>query len=323
MSISSRSEDTLSFFEPAALPVVETPGEPAGDIVWLNGEFVPMERALISVEDRGLQFGDGIYEVVAARDGVPILLEEHLDRWDKSASGLRLSMRYTREQRREAAGRLLAAIPSRGACLYGQLTRGTARRVHQFPANPEPNEIWYARELPSRPVSWYAEGIPVVTHLDERWKHVWIKSTCLLPNCLAKQFAMERGAVDAILVAEDGTVRESSTANLFAVIDGVIRTHPPNGRILPGVTRGAVLDLLRANGVEVREECFTLGALRRAEEVFLTSTTINVLPVTQLDGEPVGTGKPGPVTQRAMLLFGAELKRHFGRGGADNRAVSV
>lgn len=270
------------------------------ETLWLNGEFMPLAEGRIDVEDRSVLFGEGIYEVIAAYHGVPVLLEEHLDRWERSAAGLRIPQRFSRAQRAEVLQELISRLGADRATLYGQLTRGGGRRAHQFPAQATPTEFWFARVLPKYPETHFTKGVKVYTHLDERWARCWIKSTSLLPNCLAKQYAMERGGFEAILYTEDNYVTEGAVANFWVVKDGVIYTHPANGRILGGCKRAYALQQAAEAGLTVREERYTVDFMRNADEAFLTSTTINVLPVTMIDDKPVGSGAVGPVTSRLM-----------------------
>lgn len=279
------------------------------DYLWLNGEYMPISQGRVSVEDRSLLFGEGIYEVIAAYDGVPILLEEHLDRWERSAEGLRLKSPYSRETRYEVIAELLRLCGKSRATIYGQLGRGAARRAHSFPAHETPVEFWYARELPPYKQTMYTEGVATITQPDERWPRCWIKATSLLPNVLAKQAAIEAGAFEAILYNEKNIVTEGAVANFHVVKDGAVVTHPTDGRILGGCKRSMVLRLARENGIPVHEEKYSMDFMRDADEAFLTSTTINVLPVTSIDGKPVGTGKVGGVVGRLMELTEREVAR--------------
>ena len=286
------------------------------ETVWLNGTYMPLSEGSVSLEDRALQFADGVYEVIAAYDGVPILLREHLERMERSAAGLRMPSPYTFAQRAEVIGELIARLGSGRAMVYGQLSRGAARRAHPFPATPQPNEYWYARALPPINTAMYEKGVGLISVPDERWARCWIKSTCLLANVLAKQDAVDAGAFDVMMVREDGTVTEASAANLYAVKDGVIHTHPADGRILAGCKRSMVLDVARGEGLEVREEKFHETLARSADELFLTSTTINVVPATALDGKPVGTGQVGPIARRLNELVGEQIRRAIADGAA-------
>lgn len=277
--------------------------------LWLNGKFMPLADGQLSVEDRSTQFGDGIYEVIAAYNGIPVLMDEHLDRWERSAAGLGIAQVHSRETRRNVIHELVRTLGSNRTMIYGHLSRGTAKRAHPFPKSATATELWYVRELAPYPEKWYTDGVSAVTHVDERWSRCWIKATCLLPNVLAKQYAVDHGAFDAILVMENGNVTESSAGNCYAVKNGVVYTHPTNGRILGGVKRGFTLELARSHGFAVREEVFSLDFLRTADEVFLTSTTINVLPVTRLDGHLVGTGRVGDVARGLGAIVEAEVRR--------------
>lgn len=281
--------------------------------LWIDGEFMPLGDGRVSIEDRALLFGDGIYEVIAAYDGVPILLDEHMDRWEKSAAGLRIEPRYNRDTRIGVIQELLRRFRAPRVSIYGQLTRGSGKRAHVFPGSPRPMEFWYVRDMPNYAPALYTEGAAVVTHPDERWTRCWIKSTCLLANCLAKQYAQEHGAFESVLFQEDGTVTEGAVANFHVVKNGVIRTHPANGRILSGCKREMVFSLARANGIAINEEKYDLEYLRNADEAFLTSTTINVIPVTKCDGKPIGDGKVGAVTKR-LMGFVDEAIREVRRG---------
>lgn len=277
------------------------------EILWINGEFKPLSEGTVPIEDRSLLFSDGIYEVIAAYNGRPVLLEEHLDRWERSAAGLRIPQIYSREARSEVLHELIRRSGKQNVMLYGQLSRGTGRRAHQFPAKPAPIEFWFVRDFPSYKPEFFTQGVPVYTHPDERWKHCWIKSVSLLPNCMAKQFATEKGGFEAILVADDGTVKEGAVANFHVVKDGAIVTHPLDGSILGGVKRMFMLEAARELGIAVREEKYSHDFLRKADEAFLTSTTINVLPVTKCDDRPVGNGQVGPVTQALLAWMKKEI----------------
>lgn len=290
--------------------------------LWMNGEYLPLEQGRIPVEDRSFQFADGIYEVIAAYDGVPVLMEEHLDRWEASAQGLHMTQIYDRQTRRAVINELVGELGAERTMIYGQLSRGLAKRAHPFPAEEQPLEIWYVRELKPYPREWYTQGVSILSHPDERWTRCWIKSTCLLPNCLAKQHAVENGCLDVLLFQEDGTVTESSAANAYVIKGGAIWTHPANGRILNGIKRQLVLEMARRAGIEVIEEKFNLEFARKADELFLTSTTINVLPATKLDGKPVGNGQIGALTTRLMDLVNGAVDEMVRRGQENEQAAS-
>ena len=284
--------------------------------LWINGEFMPLSEGRVPVEERSLQFADGIYEVIAAYNGVPVLLDEHLDRWERSAEALRLESPYDRQTRTEVVLELVKSAPHERLMIYGQLSRGFAPRMHQFPSNPEPLEYWYVRELPEPMCAKYPDGAAAVSCPDERWSRCWIKSTCLLPNVLAKQLATEKDAFEAILYREDGTVTEGSAANFYGVKDGVVRTHPDDGKILGGIKRQLIMQLAGEAGIPVSEKPLHKDELAGLEEAFLSSTTLNVLPVTAIDGKAVGDGKPGEISRKLLALVEEQIVKIRERGVA-------
>ncbi len=271
------------------------------DIVYLNGAFLPRERATVSVDDRGFLFGDGVYEVVRVSGGGYVDAEPHLARLRRSLAELRLPDPATAGIDVLAIG--MELLDRQGvdldgeAVVYVQVTRGAAPRRHAFPAAGTPPTTFVSawRFVPRR--EQMASGVTAITHADLRWQRCDIKSVNLLPNVLANQRATEQGAYEAILV-RDGVVTEGTHSNVFGVVDGVLRTHPAGPAILAGVTRAVVLELARAGGLEVREQALTAGDLARAEEVFVTGTTTDIMPVIAVDGRPVGHGGPGPIARR-------------------------
>ena len=189
-----------------------------------------------------------------------------------------------------------------------QVTRGAApERDHRLPQAPSPTVFAWARQTPMPGWARFPNGVTTVTVPDPRWQRCDIKTTMLLANTLAKQHAADAGAFEAIFVAEDGTVREGSSTSVFAVLNGVLRTHPANHRILPSITRTLVLETAREAGIEQREEAFSYEEMLNAGEVFLASTTCDVCPVAEVDGRKIGRGRPGPVTWRLMKLFADKL----------------
>jgi D-alanine transaminase len=265
------------------------------DIGFVNGQFMPLAQATVPVEDRGYQFGDGIYEVVRTYRGVPFQLEAHLARLERSAQAIDLTLPYTRAQ---WEGYVTEGIRLGGFAetkVYVQVTRGVASRDHSFPSDAAPTAVMTVRELRPPDPALRASGVGAVTMPDLRWGRCDIKSTNLLPNVLARQRAKVLGAFEAIFVRGD-EVTEGAVSNVMAVRSGVVITPPESKRILSGVTRSVVIGLARKEGVSVQERFMTLVELLGADEVLLTGTTVEVLPVVRLDGAPVGTGKPGAVT---------------------------
>jgi D-alanine transaminase len=276
------------------------------DIGFVNGQFMPLEQAAVPVEDRGYQFGDGVYEVVRTYGGAPYQLEAHLARLERSAQAIGLPLPHPL---RQWAAWITEGIRRGGYAdskVYIQVTRGTAPRDHPFPAGSAPTAVMTVREMRPLSAALRETGVAAVTMEDVRWGRCDIKSINLLPNVLARQRAKEAGAFEAIFV-RDGLVTEAAVSNVLAVRAGVLITAPEGGRILAGVTRAVVLALARKEGLPVEERFLTLQELRGADEVLLTGTTVEVLPVVRLDGNPVGTGKPGELTSLLFARFQRSL----------------
>lgn len=273
-------------------------------IVYLNGEYLPREKAHISPEDRGFLFADAIYEVVRFYRGRPYHLAEHVERMRDGLAAIRIAADAGFYP--EVAARLLAenGLAQADAIVYAQVSRGAAPRKHAFPAaDVRPTVFAFARAADPEPPPGGGGAILVP---DERWERCDIKTVMLLPNVLAAQKAREAGAVDAILT-RDGVAWEGTKANLFGVFHGVVRTAPNGHRILPGVTRGAALTAARRLGLTVEERPIATEELFTADEVFLASTTLWTYPLVEIDGRTIATGHPGRVTQALK----EELKREF------------
>ena len=272
------------------------------NLAWVNGRFLPLEQAVVSVEDRGYQFGDGVYEVIRTYRGQPFQLDAHWARLERSAKaiGLGLPFRRAEWQRLVAEGLGRAGHPE--TKIYLQVTRGVAARDHVFPTGTPPTVVMTFRPMQPLSAALSEAGVGAITLEDERWGRCDIKSVNLLPNLLARQRAKEAGAFEAILL-RDGVVTEGSVSNVAAVTGGRLVTAPEGPRILSGVTRAVILELARKDGIPVEERFVTADELRRADEVFLCGTTVEVLPVVQLDEAMVGIGRPGPVTGRLRLRF--------------------
>lgn len=266
------------------------------DIAFINGRFMPLATATVSVEDRGYQFGDGVYEVLRSYRGILFQAEAHLARLERSAQAIDLALPYTRA---EWMGHVAAGIQSAGHAeskVYIQLTRGAAPRDHLFPSSVPPTAVMTVRAMRPLDPALRASGVAAVTLPDLRWGRCDIKSINLLPNVLARQRAKAAGAFEAILFRGDD-VTEGAVSNVMVVRSGIVLTAPESERILSGVTRSVVLGLARKEGIPVLERVVTVDELRTADEVFLTGTTVEVLPVVRLDGAPVGSGTPGPLTR--------------------------
>jgi D-alanine transaminase len=274
------------------------------EIAYVNGEFLPLERAFVHVEDRGFQFADAVYEVVRTYGGKPYAVDEHLERLFRSLAAVEMRHDVTSKQLAglidEAVRR--AAFPE--ALVYLQISRGHARRHRGFPADAQPTLVLTVRSLESS-AKLRATGVRVITVPDTRWSRCDIKTVALLANVLAYNTARQAGAHDAIFVEADGNVNEATAGNVFVVTGNVLRTPPKGPRILPGVTRDK---LLRAAGMPVAEERIRQNELFTASEVFLSSTTAEVVPVIAVDGRPIGAGVPGPASRAVYEAFVATLR---------------
>lgn len=278
------------------------------ELAYLNGAFLPIAEARVSIEDRGFQFGDGVYEVIRTYAGRPFHLRAHLERLRISAESLRLAIPDSLSRLAEVVdeGLRRAALPE--TKIYLQVTRGVAPRDHVFPKATPSTVVMTFRGFTPMAASTQAQGVAVLTMEDLRWARCDIKSVNLLGNVLARQRAVESGVFEAILV-RNGLVTEGSVSNVMAVERGTLYTAPTGPNILAGITRQVVLELARANGIPVREDALSLERFRAAEEVFLTGTTVEVLPVVRIDGQPVGAGVPGPVTRSLVELFQRAVPR--------------
>ncbi len=272
------------------------------DIAWVNGRFVSLTEAVVSIEDRGFQFGDGVYEVVRTYKGRPFELEAHLARLERSARALELSQPYSRAQWTQHVGEGIARAAFQESKIYIQLTRGVAPRDHAYPEAATPTAVMTVRELHPLAFSARAAGVEAMTVEDIRWGRCDIKSVNLLGNVLARQQAKEAGKFETILV-KDGFVTEGAVSNVMIVRAGTVFTAPEGPRILSGVTRAVVLDLARKEGLPVEERAVSSEELYRADEVFLTGTTVEVLAVVRVDSRVIGNGRPGPITQRLAARF--------------------
>ena len=279
-------------------------------LAYLNGQYLPRSAAMVPVDDRGFVFGDGVYEVWRVVNGRLFEAERHLQRLSFGLSEVRIAAPDIThvDVLGRVAGRLLreSGLTEGEATFYLEITRGAAPRTHSFPpAGTKPtvfatvNRFNPADEL-------RRTGARVITVPDVRWMRCDIKTVQLLPNVLAKQEAAEAGAVDALMV-RDGMITESSHANVLAVLNGAIRTHPANNLILRGITREVVLDIARETGIAVHEHAFSARDIPRLEELFLVGTTTDVTPVVRVDDTTIGSGTPGPIAQRLFTELRARI----------------
>ena len=271
-------------------------------MVYLNGEFLPIEKATISVLDRGFIFGDGVYEVIPVYTRRPFRLAEHLARLQTSLDAIRLPNPHPAQKWTELVGEIIAGNPWEDQNVYLQITRGAAKRDHVFPKGVKPTVFMMASELVPPSAELVKSGAKAIVLPDHRWLRCDIKSVSLLGNCMLRTVAADQGCAEAILV-RDGMLTEASASNVFIVKNGTVLTPPKSHWILPGITYDVVLEILRENSIAHEVRPVTEAELRSAEEVWVTSSSREVLPVTTLDGKPVGSGKPGPVGERVHALY--------------------
>jgi D-alanine transaminase len=293
--------------------------------IWLNGRTIPFCEAHLSVEDRGFQFADGVYEVIKLYAGRPFALDEHLARLERSAAGIELQPPLTRAELTRQIKQFITHASAGEGMIYLQLTRGASPRNHLFPhltggGKINPTLLFYFRALPVLPAVGEAPGVKLATAPDDRWQRCWIKSIALLPNVLAKNAAVAAGADEAVYLDHgagnaagnavgNAVVTECSASNIFAVIGGKLVTHPVGRKVLPGITRQVLLQLAPGLKLEVQERPWTEAEALAADELFILSTTRELSWVAQWNDKPVRPGQAGPITNRLH----AALKDYVGR----------
>jgi D-alanine transaminase len=281
-------------------------------IVYLNGQFLPPTEAKVSAFDRGFVFGDGVYEVIPVFGGRLFRLPQHLVRLDNSLREIRLPNPHTASEWQAIFERLMRENGSVDQSVYLQITRGAAPRDHAFPAEVTPTVFAYAQPLKYPPSEQIASGISAITAPDIRWSRCDIKAIALLANALLRQQAVEAGASETILI-RDGVVTEGAASNIFIVSGGRLVTPPKGPFILPGVTRDLVVEIARARGISCAEDRITEAQLFAADEVWMTSSTKEILPITRINDRTISDGRPGPMHARVFALY-KEYKRAFCEG---------
>lgn len=275
---------------------------------YFKGEFLPLAAVRVSPLDRGYLLGDGVYEVVPVYGGKAFCIDAHLDRLERSLSGIRIENPLSRNDWVEILGTLVARNGGGEQSLYFHVTRGEAPRDHAFPEGIRPLVFAMSRPGPGRDSP---EPISAVTRADNRWGRCDIKAIALLPNVLLRQDAVSMGAGEAILL-RDGAVTEGAASNVFVVSGGFLTTPPKSPRILAGITRDVTLDLASSVGIRCEEREISEEELRSADEIWVTSSTLEITPVTSLDGRPVGGGAPGPLWRMVFERFRA-FKRDWAK----------
>jgi D-alanine transaminase len=272
--------------------------------VYLNGQFLPLEDAKVSVLDRGFIYGDGVYELVPVYGRRPYRLRQHLARLQRSLDGIRLANPHTDAEWEAIIAGLIGRMAFADQGVYLQVTRGAAKRDHAFPAGVVPTVFMMSNPLalPSR--EQIERGVAVVTAVDERWLHCDLKTISLLGNVLARQLAVDAGATETVLF-RNGYLTEASASNVLLVRDGVIVAPPKDNQILPGITYDVAFELAREGGLPIEVRPVPKDEALAADEMWLSSSTKEVLAVTSLDGRPFAGGKPGPVFRKVHALFQA------------------
>lgn len=288
-------------------------------VVFLNGQLLPLEEAKVPVLDRGFIFGDGIYEVVPVYSRVPFRLDEHLARLERSLAAVQIRNPYGRTEWHGFIAELVKRQGFDDQGLYFQVTRGVAKRDHAFPRNAEPTVFMMATPLVNPPREQVENGAEAVSTVDYRWLRCDIKSTSLIGNVLLRQLSAEAGAAETILF-RDGRLTEASASNVFVVKSGVVLAPPKSSLILPGITYDVVVELAQAGGVPLELREVSEAEVRGADELWVTSSSKEVLAIVRLDGAPIGDGRPGPAFRRMYRLY-QDFKQKVMRAGTRQSAT--
>jgi D-alanine transaminase len=277
--------------------------------IYLNGVYMPIAEAKISVLDRGFIFGDGVYEVIPVYSRRAFRLAEHLRRLQHSLDGIKLANPHSDGEWTTIISQIIARNPGEDQYLYLHITRGVARRDHAFPVPPvKPTVFMMSSPLPTPPAELLRSGVGAVTAPDNRWLRCDIKAISLLPNVLLRQMAVDAGCAETILLRADAKTEgafltEGAASNIFVVKDGRLLAPPKDNLMLPGITYDVILEIAAADGIPHQVRRVDAAEVFAADELLLTSSTKEVLAITQLDGKPVGTGKPGPMFARLHALY--------------------
>ena len=288
-------------------------------MVFLNGKFMPIEEARVPVLDRGFIFGDGVYELIPVYSRVPFRMDEHLARLERSLAAVRIRNPYSRAEWRDIILQLVARQSFEDQGVYFQVTRGVARRDHAFPKDAVPTVFLMSNPLVNPPRELVERGAAAVTAVDNRWLRCDIKSISLIGNCLLRQVSADAGAAETILF-RDGLLTEASASNVFAVRGGIILSPPKSNLILPGITYDVIAEIAQAAGLPFEFRDVSEAEVRAADELWVTSSSKEVLAIVALDGKAVGGGKPGPLFHRVYALY-QEFKQKVMRAGKERQAA--
>ncbi len=270
--------------------------------VYLNGKFLPIEEAAVPVLDRGFIFGDGVYEMIPVYSRHAFRLQEHIRRLEQSLAALRIENPHAAHEWEALLLALIEKNAGEDQSLYLQVTRGPAPRDHAFPQTSVPTVFMMSNPLIVSTREQYEHGIAAISTRDIRWDRCDIKAISLLPNVLMRQMAVDAGAVEAVMF-RDGILTEGAASNILAVEAGVILAPPKDQHMLPGITYDLILELAEANAIPVEIGYFEEARIRAADELWITSSTKEVLAIVTLDGQPIGNGQPGPMFRRMYQLY--------------------
>ena len=285
------------------------------DTVYLNGSYLPIDEAKVPVLDRGFIFGDGVYEVIPAYAGHPFRMAEHLRRLQYSLDKVRIDNPHTADEWTTLTTGLLQRNGGGDQYVYLQVTRGVAKRDHAFPKGIRPTVFMMSSPFTPPAASAVENGVACVTAEDFRWLNCDVKSISLLGNCMLRQISADAGATETILF-RNGQLTEASSSNVFVVKDGVVLAPPKDHLILPGITYDVVIEIAKAREFQLEVRAVSEDEVRQADEIWVTSSTKEVLAVTTLDGKPVGDGHPGPLFRRMHTLYQSFKTDHMGKPAA-------
>lgn len=280
-------------------------------MVFLNGRFLPLEQATVPVLDRGFIFGDGVYELIPVYSRAPFRMDEHLARLERSLAAVRIANPYARDKWRSVIRELVAQQPGEDQGVYLQVTRGVAKRDHAFPAGVEPTVFAMSNPLVNPPRDLVEKGAAAVSAPDNRWLRCDIKSISLIGNVLLRQRSADAGAAETILF-RDGILTEASASNVFVAKNGLVLSPPKSNLILPGITYDVVVEIAQQLGMPLEFRDIREAEVRAADELWVTSSSKEILAIVELDGKPVGAGRPGPLFRRAWEGY-QEFKRRVMR----------
>jgi D-alanine transaminase len=282
-----------------------------GDALFFNDRFTTTDEPVISVEDRGFQFGDAVYETIKFLQGTILFGADHFRRLQQSLQEISIIHPWSEATFLETMGQLLDRTSFNDGIVYVQISRGVEERSHFYAEGMQPTTVAYSRRFSFPGAERKQNGIGVITTEDTRWKLCNVKSVNLLGNVMAKKIAERAGGDEALLVSGD-EVREGASSSFFGVLEGRLITHPADCRVLPGVVRHHVIDFARALAIPFEERPLRVAELTNLDEAFITNTTQGVMPVTRIDGKAVGYGRRGGLTERLQVLFDAEEEREAG-----------